>query len=144
MLFRLRFGNDDLKERGQFVEGLGLDWETVTSEEKMELEEELRAANGWQGKNGRVVVDDEEGWFKVDWERVPELVEGRKVFLKAGKAYVPGKEQGSMVVAEFTQRLDRALEVCLSLFLVLSFERDDEGGELTCATDDIPRSPPPR
>ena len=114
MLFRLRFGNDDLKDRASFVEGLGLDWEVVGSEEKAEMGEELRAAAGWVGKNGRVMVDDEEGWFKVDWERVPELVESRRVFLKGGKAYVPGKEQGSMVVAEFTQRLERALEVCLT------------------------------
>jgi DNA primase large subunit len=42
---------------------------------------------------------------------VPELVEGRRVFLRGGKAYVPGREQMSMVVAEFTKRLDKALEV---------------------------------
>jgi DNA primase large subunit len=36
------------------------------------------------------------------------------VLLKYGKAYVPGREQLSMVVAEYTSRLDKALEVCLS------------------------------
>lgn len=110
MLFRLRFGDNDTKERANFVEGLGLDWESVSPEEKMELGEELRAAAGWQGKNGKIKDEvGEEGWFKVDWERVPELVESRKVYLRAGKAYVPGKEQGSMVVAEFTRRLDQKL-----------------------------------
>jgi DNA primase large subunit len=106
MLFRLRFSSDDLKERSQFVESLALDWEPVTDDERRELAEELRAAGG--GFPKRI---DEESWFKVDWERVPELVESRRVFLKAGKAYVPGREQSSMVVAEFTGRLDKALEV---------------------------------
>ena len=106
MLFRLRFQNDDLRERQMFVESLNLDWENVTEDEKREYAEELRAAGGGYPKRM-----DEETYFKVDWERVPELVENRRVLLKAGKAYVPSREQLSMVVAEFTNRLDKALEV---------------------------------
>lgn len=106
-LFRLRFQADDPREKMAFVEGLALDWETVGDEEKVLLGEQLKAAAG-----GFIKRLDEEHWFKVDWEKVPELVEGRRVFLRGGKAYVPGKEQLSMVVAEFTARLDKALEVC--------------------------------
>ena len=106
MLFKLRFQKDDQRERQAFVQGLNLDWETVGEEERREFAEELRAAAG-----GLRRLDDE-SWFKVDWERVPELVERRAVFLRGGKAFVPGKEQSSMVVAEFAGRLDRALEVC--------------------------------
>jgi DNA primase large subunit len=106
MLFRLRFLADDTRERQAFVESLSFDWETVGEQEKRELALELMAAGA-----GTVKRLDEENWFKVDWERVPELVEGRKVLLKAGKAYVPGREQLSMVVVEFTERLDKALEV---------------------------------
>lgn len=84
----------------------------VSEDEKRELGEELKAAGGYTGAR-RV---EEESWFMVDWERVPELVEGRRVFLRGGKAYVPGREQGSMVVAEFTSRLDKALEVHPLLF----------------------------
>jgi DNA primase large subunit len=105
-LFRLRFQNDDVRERQAFVESLNFDWEMVGEQEKRELGPELVAAGG-----GFVKRMDEESWFKVDWERVPELVETRRVLLKAGKAYVPGREQLSMVVAEFTTRLDKALEV---------------------------------
>ncbi|TVY26354.1 putative DNA primase large subunit [Lachnellula hyalina] len=106
MLFRLRFQADDARERMAFVEGLNLEWETVSDEERREFAEELRAAGGGYPK--RI---EEESYFKVDWIRVPELVESRRVFLKAGKAYVPGREQLSMVVAEFTSRLDKALEL---------------------------------
>ncbi|EDN97734.1 hypothetical protein SS1G_12588 [Sclerotinia sclerotiorum 1980 UF-70] len=106
MLFRLRFQVDDLKGRQAFVEGLNLDWETVSEEEKRENWEQLKGAAGWDKM--RI---EEESWFKVDWERVPELVESRRVFLRGGKAYVHSREQLSMVVAEFTNRLDKALEI---------------------------------
>ena len=89
-----------------FVETLSLDWEVVTEEEKREFGEELKAAGG--GFPKRI---EEESYFKVDWERVPELVDSRRVFLRDGRAYVPGREQASMVVAEFTAKLDKALEV---------------------------------
>lgn len=104
MLFRLRFKDDDLRERQEFVRSLNLEWEEVKEDEKRELRDELVAAS--RSKKG-----EEQDWFKVDWERVPELVEQRKVLLKRGKAYVPQREQMSLVVAEFTKRLDEALEV---------------------------------
>ncbi|CAM1510053.1 Fc.00g003880.m01.CDS01 [Cosmosporella sp. VM-42] len=106
-LFRLRFNNDDLSERSAFVANLDLDWwEPVTEEERIQYATELGAmTGGW--KTG--IEDDT--WFKVDWMRVPDLVEGRRVFMKAGKAYVPGREQSSMVVAEFSSRLERQLEL---------------------------------
>ncbi len=114
MLFRLRVAADDMRERTAFVEGLGLDWERVTDDERRELAAELAAAgSGGYGRKAAAAADDET-WCKVDWERVPDLVEGRRVFLRAGKAYVPSREQASMVVAEFTARLERALEVFCS------------------------------
>ncbi|OBT87961.1 hypothetical protein VE02_04517 [Pseudogymnoascus sp. 03VT05] len=105
-LFRLRFQSDDARERGTFVAGLNLEWEAVGEAERKELLPELVAAG--QGRKATEMVD--EGWFKVDWMKVPELVESRRVLLKGGYAYVPGREQMSMVLAEFTARLDKALE----------------------------------
>ncbi|EAW08387.1 DNA primase subunit PRI2 [Aspergillus clavatus NRRL 1] len=105
MLFKFRFQLDDSRERRAFIESLNLDWESVSDEERRELAEKL--ANATPGLR-RV---DEESWYKVDWERVPELVERRAVLLSRGKAYVPGREQLSMIMAEFTARLERALEL---------------------------------
>jgi DNA primase large subunit len=104
-LFRLRFKDDDPRERNEFVRSLNLEWDEVAEDEKRELREELLAASGGQKKG------EEQEWFKVDWQRVPELVEQRRVLLKRGKAYVPQREQMSLVVAEFTRKLDDALEV---------------------------------
>lgn len=109
MLFRLRLQSDDPTDRTAFVQTLDLDWEPVSDKEKRALAAEL-AATGAAGY-GQKVQPEEETWRKVDWERVPDLVEGRRVFLKAGKAYVPLREQQSMVVTEFAGRLERALEV---------------------------------
>jgi DNA primase large subunit len=53
--------------------------------------------------------------LQVRWTSVPDLVEKRKVFLKDGWAYVPSKEQSSIVFQEFQTRLEQALEVIYSL-----------------------------
>jgi DNA primase large subunit len=106
-LFRLRFQQDDARERQAFVESLDFDWEVLNESEKNELAPSLAAATPGLKKQEL----EEGGWFKVDWERVPELVEQRKVYLKAGKAYVPAREQMSMVLAEFGARLEKGLEV---------------------------------
>ncbi|KYK57074.1 DNA primase large subunit [Drechmeria coniospora] len=106
MLFRMRFGSDDLGERSAFVSGLDLDWwESVGDDERREHRDELLAMGPKKG------AADDDSWFKVDWQRVPDLVEQRRVFVKHGKAFVPGREQSSMVVAEFTSRLERQLEL---------------------------------
>ena len=114
MLFRFRFQHDDSRERRAFIENLSLDWEPVSDEERNSVSEKLV-----QATPGLRRADDET-WYKVDWERVPELVEKRSVFLYRGKAYVPGREQLSMVIAEFTARLERALEVRVRLLRACS------------------------
>ena len=106
-LFKLRFQNNDAKERQAFVESLRLDWEVVSEEEKKALGTDLQ--NATPGLKRHDVEDG--GWFKVDFETVPELVEGRRVLVKAGKAYVPVREQMSMVLAGFNASLDKGLEV---------------------------------
>lgn len=107
MLFKLRYQTDDAREKAAFVRDLQFDWEEVKEEEKEEVGEQLLGAAG-----GSIKSLKDESWFKVDWTRVPELVERRNVFLRKGKAYVPSREQMSMVVAEFTARLKAAMEVC--------------------------------
>ena len=106
-LFKLRFQNDDVKERQAFVESLRLDWEVVSEEEKEALGTDLQ--NATPGLKRQDV--EEGGWFKVDFETVSELVEGRRVLVKAGKAYVPVREQMSMVLAGFNASLEKGLEV---------------------------------
>ncbi|EFX01161.1 DNA primase large subunit [Grosmannia clavigera kw1407] len=137
MLFRLRFGDDDTRERATFIRGLNLDWEMVSDEEKSSLATELAAvsASSFGGQRKQQAVIEEESWCKVDWMRVPELVEGRRVFLKAGKAYVPSKEQASMVATEFSGRLERALELTAR-----ALPRLDEDDRLTPILDHLSKN----
>lgn len=53
---------------------------------------------------------------QIDFEKVPDLVARRAVYLKEGKAYVPVTQQLSLVMYEFRQRLAKALEVRKILF----------------------------
>jgi DNA primase large subunit len=105
MLFKLRFQADDGKERRAFVDSLSLNWEVVSEDEKRMLRDHLLASTP-----GLKKLEDE-NWFKVDWTRVPELVEHRTVLLRKGKAYVPMREQTSMILTEFTARLEKGLEL---------------------------------
>lgn len=82
----------------------------MTEHEKHELGKDLFNATPTLIKQERQELEEGE-WFKVDFETVPELVESRKVLLKAGKAYVPVREQMSIVLAKFSTSLDRSLEV---------------------------------
>ena len=107
-------------ERQDFVKSLDLNWQSVPEEEKKELATQLLAAT--PGLKKQEV--DEGGWFKVDWETVHELVESRRVYVKRGKAYVPVREQMSMVLAEFSARLDKGLEVSLQSTFAASFYRN--------------------
>ncbi len=117
MLFQLRFKDDDHIERQKFVRTLNLEWEEVQEQEKRELKDPLLAAGGVGGMKSR----EEQEWFKVDWERVSMPVEQRRVFVRRGKAYVPQREQMSLVVAEFTKKLDEALEVRNELTQITGF-----------------------
>lgn len=109
MLFKFRFQKDDSKERRAFIESLNLNWESVSEEERSELAEQLVTSTPGLRRA------EDEAWFKVDWEKVPELIERRAVFIRKGKAYVPQREQLSMIIADFTARLEKAMEVCTDL-----------------------------
>ncbi|KAF3063693.1 putative DNA primase large subunit [Daldinia childiae] len=128
-LFRLRLAEDSTRERNAFIQGLNLDWEPVAEDERNKYFAELTATIG--SRKG----DEETAWYKVDWERVPDLVESRRVLLKAGKAYVPSKELPSMVTAEFTKRLDRSLELTAR-----ALPRLDEDDRLTPILDHLSKN----
>ena len=105
-LFKLRLQQDDASEKKAFIETLPMSWEMVGEDEKDTWIHELKAATGFSAHRG-----DEDNWFKVDWEKIPELVERRQVLVKRGKAYVHVREQLSMVVSEFARSLESGLEL---------------------------------
>ncbi|THH01245.1 hypothetical protein EW026_g1417 [Hermanssonia centrifuga] len=68
--------------------------------------DKLAEASSWSTQ----AANAQEKYYKVKWTRVPDLVEKRKVFLKDGMAYVPAREQSSIVFQEFSSSLEKALE----------------------------------
>lgn len=107
-LFRHRFETDDASERADFLRDLKLDWIMVSPAEKASLSKELSACL-W-GKERSVEVKDLE-WFKVPWTQVPDLIATRRVYVRAGVAYVPQSLQIALVLQAFSSRLETALEL---------------------------------
>ncbi|KAK0541318.1 DNA primase subunit pri2 [Tilletia horrida] len=104
-LFRMRFESDDTLERESFLKTLNIEWERVSDQEKERLAPQLKSVSSWSGTNFA-----QESYFKVHWTKVLDLVEKRKVLLVNGHAYVPSREQATLVVAEFHNQLLAALE----------------------------------
>ncbi|KAK4052341.1 DNA primase subunit pri2 [Microbotryomycetes sp. JL201] len=105
-LFKIRWSNDDNAERNEFVRSLAFGWHKVDAEEKEALKDDLAAL--LRVNPERVAA---EAFFKVDWQQVTDLVALRRIYLRAGKAYVHTKEELSLVAAEFQSRLLRGLEM---------------------------------
>ncbi|KAK5111095.1 hypothetical protein LTR62_005294 [Meristemomyces frigidus] len=103
-LLKLRMASDDARERRAFIDSLSMSWETLSEEEKITWLDQLKAATNLKR-------DEEESWFKVAWEKVPELVERRQCLLKRGVAYVHVREQQTMVINEFSRQLETGLEL---------------------------------
>ncbi|KAK9464705.1 eukaryotic and archaeal DNA primase, large subunit-domain-containing protein, partial [Lipomyces arxii] len=103
-LFRLRYTTADIAEQHALLTRYDFGWTPVSETEKRELGESLSFASDY---NPNV----NESYFKVPFERVPELVEARKVYIEDGIAYVPESQQLALILTEFSDRLSRALEI---------------------------------
>jgi hypothetical protein len=111
MLFKIRWDTDDRNERERFLNSLDLGMTPVSSEETEKKKAELLAAAGMRPKGDTTLTEQ---YYKVHWTRVTDLVATRRVYLQGGYAYVPAREQSSIVFQEFSSRLERALEVSVS------------------------------
>lgn len=118
MLFRIRWDTDDTNERSAFAKSLDLGLDEVSKEEIELWKDALIAATGLRKKDNSPL----DTYFKVPWTRVTELVSTRRVFLRNGYAYVPMREQSSIVFQEFSSRLQHALEVRTSSAQACTFQ----------------------
>lgn len=105
-LFRYKLETEHLAERDAFLRAQNFVWRTVTPDEQRRYREQLLASHP------RLAASiDSETFLQVPWYRVPELVERRRVFVHRGTAWIPTKEQSSLILAEFQARLHAQLEV---------------------------------
>ncbi|KAK6355262.1 hypothetical protein TWF696_004377 [Orbilia brochopaga] len=112
ILFRHRFTTDDTRERHEFMSALQLDAHAVSDSEKAQYADELKAVlaatTRTQPEKARAQFEAE-SYVKVEWDRVADLVESRRIFIRGGMAYVPSGALVSLVLAEFSNKLDEAL-----------------------------------
>ncbi|GMH36669.1 hypothetical protein BSKO_04542 [Bryopsis sp. KO-2023] len=110
-LFIWRFNAMPSNERVLFL-GRHFEYEEISTAEFREVKDRLAAVfrSLFDQKTATAVMNEEyKMFYKVPFERVPELVAGRKVFLKKGFAYVPRDQVVSLVVGHFRTRLSKAL-----------------------------------
>ncbi|KAF9500942.1 DNA primase, large subunit [Pleurotus eryngii] len=123
-LFKVRYDDSDMAEREAFSESRNFNWVKVDDEEKKVIRSQLFSVYSGP-KATREALFKQETYLKVRWTRVPDLVSHRKVFLKGGWAYVPSREQSSIIFQEFESHLEQAL-----LLTAKSLPRLDEDTRL--------------
>uniref|UniRef100_A0A8C1T9Q7 DNA primase large subunit n=1 Tax=Cyprinus carpio TaxID=7962 RepID=A0A8C1T9Q7_CYPCA len=119
-LFRYRFNDLHSKHKTDFLHKNNLKYETVSAEEKKNLQDKLIASS--YGLSGTKV--EEHDVYKVPFQDALDLVRTRKVYLLAGNAYIPHHEIVTIVLNDFRTRLSKALAMTArSLPAVQSDER---------------------
>ncbi|GBB83688.1 hypothetical protein RclHR1_10380011 [Rhizophagus clarus] len=122
-LFKLRFLRENPVEKLGFLNDENMRWKSLNQAEKKLLNEkltkdELNTCSIFVTTDGELC-----DLFEIDFEKVPDLVARRVVYLREGKAYVPVTQQLSLVMYEFRQRLTKALELASKSFITLRNER---------------------
>ncbi|RIA92495.1 eukaryotic and archaeal DNA primase, large subunit-domain-containing protein [Glomus cerebriforme] len=117
-LFKLRFIRENKEERLAFLNNENIRWKNLSQAERELMREKFTKE---ESNACSITYDDE--LFEIDFEKVPDLVAKRAVYIKEGKAYVPTTEQISLVMYEFRQRLAKALELASKSFITLRNER---------------------
>ncbi|XP_028050252.1 DNA primase large subunit [Monomorium pharaonis] len=102
--FKLRFSSLDKKGIEHLLSTNNLDCMPISQDEKLDLKEEL----SWSC--GKVTNIDITDIYKVPFEKVIDLVKGRKVYLKAGMAYITHMDLSSVFVSYFRKNLVTGLE----------------------------------
>ncbi|KAJ7582779.1 DNA primase large subunit [Mycena floridula] len=112
-LFKMRFEVENNSiERERFLNSRDFNWIAVDSEEKMRYQKQLKTYyHGFKNESDLQDALEADRYYKVKWTRVPDLVDRRKVFLQGGWAYVPSRDQASIVFQEFQVQLEKALEL---------------------------------
>ncbi|ORX53214.1 DNA primase large subunit Spp2 [Hesseltinella vesiculosa] len=108
-LFKYRLLEENVKDRSAFLESAKLDWHVVTAEQKQAIQNQLERCVPLKIKHNVKEYVEQQTYFEVPFEKVPSLVRQRAIYLHQGKAYVPMEHQTSLVMEEFTSRLESML-----------------------------------
>lgn len=104
-LFRWKLETEHIAERDAFLQTQDFAWHVALPEDQRQWRDQLAAVHPRLAP-----TIDSEQFLLVPWYRVPELIERRRVFVHRGTAWVPTREQLSLVIAEFQASLQAQLE----------------------------------
>ncbi|KAI7846146.1 hypothetical protein COHA_000316 [Chlorella ohadii] len=115
-LFRARFKEMVPSDQRAFMEANELPFRPLSKDEFTEVQQQLAqvlfSLNA--GQQAAALLRSEvanDGYYKVPFEQVPDLVAARRVYLQAGYAYVSKDQMSSLVVQPFRAGLSKALVV---------------------------------
>ncbi|KAL6423408.1 hypothetical protein ACFW04_010180 [Cataglyphis niger] len=103
--FKLRFSSLEKKGIEHLLSIINMDCVPISQNEKLEVKEELSLSSG------KVTNIDIADIYKVPFEKVIDLVKGRKVYLKAGMAYVTHLDLSSVFISYFRENLIAGLKL---------------------------------
>ena len=106
-LFRYRFKKESNEATNQFLREQNLHFEPISKTEKSDLLQNLKDCMFSKEMDQAESVD----FYKVPFTDVLDLVRSRRVYLKAGFAYVPRNELVSIILGVFRAQLSLALTV---------------------------------
>jgi len=130
VLLRYRFNRADETARRECLDGL----QAIDEQEFSKFAPELRAVFGWRdvcqdAEKQQFFKDEAEPWtliYKVPFEEVADLVRYRRVFMRAGWAYMLSSDAASVVATSFRQRLTRASLICSEHYAENVENQEDE------------------
>lgn len=116
-LFRWRFSSLNRKGAEAFYRINGLRFDPISVEEKSKIAKCLEMSSP------SVDNVDCTTFYKVEFQKVKDLVANRRIFLSMGSAYVPEAKMCSVIIYEFKKVLNRGFEHARA---VASNSYDDE------------------
>ncbi|ORX73408.1 hypothetical protein BCR32DRAFT_297191 [Anaeromyces robustus] len=127
-LFRLRWHRcKDQNMKKEFIKSLNLNMTELSGEEKEELKEELLETsyldNNFKNKDQYIQAFESDTYYKIPFEQVTDLVQQRKIYIKGGVAYLPSKEQISLLLNQYKENLNKSME---KMSQNLTKKEDDE------------------
>lgn len=111
-LFRARFKDLSAIDQKDFIRENEFPAETLSSYEYDDIRDELRATTlSITNSVAQANSLSQDSWYKVDFEKVADLVATRRVFVKQGVAYISRDQLGSLVMAPFRSHVSKELAV---------------------------------
>ena len=106
-LFKYRFVNNAPEDMNRWLSTNGLRYEAISRDERDQIKDDLMA----MARCRREEWQEHQEYYKVRFEEVVDLIRQRRVFLKAGYAYVPQSDLVSIVATRVRAFLSKQLSM---------------------------------